>query len=228
MESHVFAVWDFMTLLRALQRDLTCVELPWVPRGDSLSRRLINEIVLAEESDEDGRGGYASHFELYLEAMKQAGANLSAIESFWRQLPLGRAVPEALASSGAPSEAREFVLSTWKVVESGSGVAIAAAFTLGREELIPAMFSALSDRLEDGSAHHVQGFRHYLERHIDLDGGQHGPAALRLLALLCGDNSALWSEAEAAVREALEARLTLWDGVQRRLVADEQGSSPAR
>ena len=67
MEHHVWAVWDFMTLVKALQRALTCVEPWWRPVGDVTSRRLINEIVLGEESDEDGRGGHRSHFELCLD-----------------------------------------------------------------------------------------------------------------------------------------------------------------
>jgi hypothetical protein len=73
MEHHVFAVWDFMSLLKSLQRCLTCVTVPWVPIGATGSRRLINEIVLAEESDER-LGGYASHFEWYLTAMAEASS----------------------------------------------------------------------------------------------------------------------------------------------------------
>src|SRR5580704_18311388 len=81
MEHHVFAVWDFMSLLKSLQRNLTCVELPWVPTGPTGSRRLINDIVLVEESDERG-DGFISHFELYLEGMAQAGADRAAIDAF--------------------------------------------------------------------------------------------------------------------------------------------------
>ena len=217
MQSHVFAVWDFMSLLKALQQKLTCVDLPWLPRGGSLSRRLVNEIVLAEESDDDGRGGYASHFELYLDAMTQVGADLSVIEQFGKRLADEASVLEALYQADVPDEARLFVLSTWKALASGSPVAIAAAFALGREELIPEMFVALSDRLDSTSPGQFDGFRFYLKRHIDLDGDEHGPAALRLVAALCGDDPRLWALAESSARQALEARLNLWDGVARRI-----------
>ena len=71
MEIHVFAVWDFMSLAKSLQNNLTCTEIPWYPTEDKVSRRLINEIILGEESDVDQKNNPASHFELYVESMKK-------------------------------------------------------------------------------------------------------------------------------------------------------------
>ena len=95
LEHHVFAVWDFMSLLKSLQRNLTCVEVPWVPTGPTGSRRLINDIVLVEESDERG-SGFISHFELYLDGMAEAGADTSVIDAFIDRLRAKRPVLEAI------------------------------------------------------------------------------------------------------------------------------------
>ena len=139
MEHHVFAVWDFMSLLKSLQRQLTCVELPWVPSGPTGSRRLINDIVLVEESDEL-HGGFISHFELYLAGMAQAGADRHIIDTFIGLLRQGAGVSAALTSAGVPVPAAEFVNTTWQFIQQAPVHSQAAAFAFGREDLIPDMF----------------------------------------------------------------------------------------
>ena len=217
MEHHAFAVWDFMTLLKALQRHLTCVDVPWVPTVDRQARRLVNEIVLAEESDDDGQGGFASHFELYLEAMTQAGANTLPIQAFVEAIRAGTPMNEALDSSDAPPAARAFVRSTWAFVESGSVAAMASAFTLGREELIPDLFRGLVASLDAREPGRLGLFRHYLDRHVELDGDDHGPMASRMLEAICGADPVRWRDSKFAALTALEARLALWDGVLARI-----------
>src|SRR6266498_2691714 len=140
MEHHVFAVWDFMSLLKSLQRRLTCVDLPWVPAGDPDCRRLINEIVLVEESDEVGDGKHLSHFELYLLGMEQAGARTEAIRAFLAALQDGETVASALQTARVPQPSRQFVSTTWDLLSHAPVHAQAAAFALGREDLIPEMF----------------------------------------------------------------------------------------
>ncbi len=162
MEHHVFAVWDFMSLLKALQIRLTGVTLPWTPQGHRNARRLINEIVLEEESDEDGEGGYISHFELYRGAMAQCGADTSRIDELVFRLHRGEPVVEALETTGVPEAAQAFVRTTWRIIQSRSTHSIAAAFTLGREELIPDMFRALVVDLDDRFPGQLRLFRFYL------------------------------------------------------------------
>jgi hypothetical protein len=212
MESHVFAVWDFMSLLKVLQRELTCIRVPWVPEGSSASRRLINEIVLGEESDEVG-GGYTSHFELYLDAMAQAGADRGPIDAFIRLLRTGHAVSHALAQSGAPQGASWFVASTWRFIEQTPLHCQAAAFAFGREDLIPEMFEQVAGIPDPDGALTV--FKDYLVRHIELDGDLHTPMAMRMLVDLCGDDPAKWADCADAAAAALAARAELWTSVAR-------------
>ena len=86
LESHVYAVWDFMSLLKALQSKLTCTTTPWFATQNPETRYLINEIVLAEESDLTLEGKRLSHFEMYVEAMKSCGAQTSELEAFLQHI----------------------------------------------------------------------------------------------------------------------------------------------
>jgi len=211
MRHHVFAVWDFMSLLKSLQRSLTCVQVPWVPQGFTGSRRLINDIVLVEESDELG-GGFISHFELYVDGMTQAGADRSAIDAFIGLIRQGRPVVTALREAGVPAPAAEFSGLTWKFIETAPLHCQAAAFAFGREDLIPDMFdkvvavnNAIGDKLSI--------FVDYLERHIQVDSEEHTPMAMQMLSDLCGDDDRKWRECEETVNTALAARSRLWDGI---------------
>ncbi len=112
-----------MTLLKALQRHLTCVTVPWTPTPHREARRLINEIVLAEESDEDGAGGFASHFESYLDAMRRPGRTRPDHPVRRRRSRAGDR-RRALAIAEAPRPGPGFVSTTWGFVESDSLPAI--------------------------------------------------------------------------------------------------------
>jgi hypothetical protein len=212
MEHHVFAVWDFMSLLKGLQKQLTCVEVPWRPARDRSAARLMNEIVLGEESDEDGEGGFASHYELYLRAMKDAGAETAAIEKFVARIDEGAGLETALEEANAPRAAAEFVEETFRTIEQGSLCSLAAAFTFGREDLLPSVFQKIVEQA-DGASGGFGRFKYYLDRHIQLDGDVHGPMAARLVRTLCGDVPERWRQAEAGAMGALRARMALWDGM---------------
>jgi hypothetical protein len=217
MEHHVFAVWDFMSLLKALQRRLCCVTVPWTPPTSPAACRLINEIVLAEESDEDGHGGYASHFDLYLRAMRKFGARTDRIDLFVEEIRQGRDVIRALETAGVPDTVRRFVSQTFETINGSDACAIASAFAFGREDLLPDVFRRIVNELAEVVAGGLEDFRYYLDRHIELDDGEHGPLAERLVEDLCGDDPARWQSAEDAAVRSLEARKLLWDGICERL-----------
>ena len=208
MEHHVYAVWDFMSLLKALQSLLTCTSSPWKPVGNSNVRRLINSIVLEEESDVDADDNPSSHYEMYLDAMKQCGANTEPIERF----------VEKVNKDNIPSVSNaidHFLSTTFGVINSNEAHKIASAFTFGREDLIPDMFTAIVD--EYNTENNLDKFVYYLERHIELDGGDHGPLALELISNLCGNDEKKWKEVEETAIASLIARKKLWDEVSSKL-----------
>jgi len=212
MRHHVFAVWDFMVLLKRLQKELTCTDVIWLPSEKPQLTRFINEIVLAEECDEDGNGAYNSHYMLYRLAMDECEADATEIDSFINLVKKGQQPESALLKvDNIPSSIRNFVHDNIVLAKTGKIHEVAAVFCLGRENVIPEMFQRLLPKISQiQTTNHI---KHYIVRHIEVDGDSHGPLATELLQYLAGDNPDSWKEAENASQKALSARIRLWDGV---------------
>lgn len=213
MENHVFAVWDFMSLLKSLQRELTCVAIPWRPSQSASACRLINEIVLAEESDVDRGGCPASHFDLYVASMRQAGADTTPIDLFLKSLDADGSLDDALQQVSILKATRDFVATTFDIIASNDVCQIASAFTFGREDLLPGVFQCIVDEVDARSEGKLVEFVYYLQRHIELDGDEHGLMAKKLMEELCGDSRSRWEAAEQAAVRSLRARLEMWDAI---------------
>jgi hypothetical protein len=218
MEAHVFAVWDFMSLLKGLQIGLTNTTLPWTPKGNPISRKLINEIVCGEESDVNELGEPMSHYEMYLEAMMQLGASTKKVNQFIQKIEIGTPVFIALQEVEVPQAVADFVNFSFEVLKRGKLHEIAAAFTFGREDLIPDMFVSILKDIDVSSEVKMDKLIYYFERHIEVDGGEHGPMALSMISELCGNDEQKWTEVAEISKLALEVRVGLWNGIEELLV----------
>jgi hypothetical protein len=211
MNHHVFAVWDFMCLAKRLQRDLTSLQELWLPPDRPSLARFINSIILSEESDVDPYEQAASHFGIYLGAMEETGASTEPVRRFIDLLREGVDVQSGLAAVGAPPSVLRFVSSTLQVVREGTTIEVLASFLFGREDLIPEMFARLLPQWTDSQQ--ARRFAYYVNRHIQIDGEEHGPLGLSTLAEMAGHNVASWQTAEQAAQSAIKARIALWDGI---------------
>jgi Protein of unknown function (DUF3050) len=212
MEMHVFAVWDFMSLVKRLQSEVTCRRLPWMPPVKAQLARFANEVVLGEESDLGPDRTPVSHFELYLQAMDEIGADTTVIRDFIRKIAEGEPWDAMLGKLIAPEGTAEFVNKTLRCAIGGSVVEVASYFFFGREDVIPDMFKRLL-RLWGNGATEMPHFAYYLERHIELDGDSHGPWGQEMLMTLAGRSESNWKEATSAAKSAIGSRIKLWDSV---------------
>lgn len=220
MEHHVYSVWDFMSLLKYLQRSMAPSDSPWMPTGDAditSAQRFINEIVLGEETDDglpdaEGKPTFVSHFDLYLGAMKEVGADTRPVLAFLKSVRKN-GIEKALRTAKIPEPSRRFMQTTFGFIDTDKTHVVAAAFALGREQVIPGMFRALLADMKI-SKKKAPLFYYYLERHIHLDDELHGPLSIKLLAHLCGGSAAKQRASAKAGRNAIEARIEFWDGVR--------------
>jgi hypothetical protein len=219
MEDHVFAVWDFMSLLKRLQQDMTCVTVPWFPADNAKAARLINDIVIGEETDVDPDGSYVSHLDLYRHAMAEIGASTRQFDRFCSLVQIGVPVEIALRQIGAPPHVQTFVAHTMTLANSGSTEEVLAAFFYGREDIIPEMFQRLLRRLDDmrRSNERLRHFVYYIDRHIELDGDSHGPKGRELVKELVANAPDRQERALRAACSSINARIELWNGTLNKL-----------
>ncbi len=215
MSHHVYAVWDYMSLVKYLQNRIAPVRFPWMPEGEPALRHFINQLVLREESDQStGRHGepiYRSHFELYLDAMREVGANADIPHEFLSKVRTD-GIEQALESDLLPEPSRRFSQTTFCIIDEDRPHLAAAALALGRERIIPSMFQSFLRNMAI-DAGQAPLFHLYLQRHIHLDETLHTGLPLRLLEVLCADDPARLEQAEAAAEESICARLRFWDGI---------------
>jgi len=214
MAHHVHSVWDFMSLIKYLQFTVAPARWPWTPGIDPTIQRFINELVLEEETDAagpDAPGEFSSHFQLYLGAMREIGAD-PTIPARFVEIAGRDGITAALASGLAPAPSAAFNRVTFGFIDSGKAHAVAAALSLGREHIIPAMFRALLQRMAVSETQ-APIFHYYLNRHIHLDEDFHAPLSLRLLNGLCEGDAVKLAEARDAAIRAVDARVEFWDGV---------------
>jgi pyrroloquinoline quinone (PQQ) biosynthesis protein C len=211
MEHHIYAVWDFMSLVKKVQAIFAPIKTPWLPSKHTKYRRFVNEIILAEESDTLLDGRVMSHCEMYLEAMKEIGARTRPFENFIEALQ-SHGLESSEVEEIVPESALAFMKHTFSVVNSKQAHCIIGAFCYARENVIPGMFQSLLNQssITDEEA---PTFMEYLKKHIELDADEHGPMAIKMVDLACGGRVKYTREVEMIVTHSIQARITFWDGV---------------
>ena len=224
-ENHIYAVWDFMSLLKALQIKLTCTKTPWIPNSNSQTAYLINEIVLAEETDINQAGERKSHYELYLDAMIDIGARTEKPVKIINEIANSEDIFNTIDNINIHPNIREFLNFTFSVIKEGKPHEIAAIFTFGRENLIPNMFNEILREFEKNVTQgDISKLIYYFERHIELDEDEHGPMALEMVSMLAENDPKKWNEIESISIQALEKRILLWDAINEQ-IQDKSWSS---
>ena len=212
--NHIFAVWDFMSLLKALQNNLTCTKVPWTPNKNSETAYLINEIVLAEETDISQDGKRKSHYELYLDAMIDIGVKVENIEKNIMLLSSSDSIENYIDKLDIHTKIKEFLKFTFSIIDEGKPHKIAAIFTFGRENLIPNMFNEILHEFQNNfTEKDISKLIYYFERHIELDEDEHGPMALQMVNELAENDPLKWEEIRDISIVALEKRIGLWDAI---------------
>ena len=215
MQHHVYAVWDFMSLIKALQRHLAPNNIPWTQPKNARFANFINTLVLEEESDlaltDAIDSTHASHFQSYCQAMHEVGADTKPIFEFTKCVH-EQGLNDALKLPSVPKSASQFMHFTFSVIDHNEVHMLAAAIAYGREILVPQLYRSIQQQLPN-CATHTHALHAYLQRHIELDEQEHGPLAMQMVQELCGDSRKKQAQAIDVAEQALTTRIKFWNGI---------------
>jgi pyrroloquinoline quinone (PQQ) biosynthesis protein C len=151
--------------------------------------------------------------------MAEIGANTEPITKFLQSVEKD-GIDFALVDSWIPEPSEKFMRNTFDIIQRGKVHEIAAAFTYGRETVIPAMFRRLANQLNINAVE-APRFNYYLERHVEVDKDDHGPFALKLMEELCENHPLKIVEAENTAVKSIQARIEFWSQVENAILVDQ-------
>lgn len=213
MEHDVFTTWDYMCLLKALYEKMGCVTVPWFPPEHSDTALFIQKIMSTTESDRGLDGEYhASHFEWYLQAMREANAHIIPMQNFLDYLKKEVSLVDALGNIKAPDFIQEFVSTTFLFCEQPMNQ-IVAAFVFGREMIANTIATRLFEQLKKLPCKELEILTYYFQRQIELNTEIRLAADFEMLVNLCQQDLLKWWQVEVSAQLALRARLELFDGI---------------
>ncbi len=224
IEHHVICVWSYNFLLRDIHQELVTMIHPLNSQSQKEAIRLVSEMILEEEVEEQNDGTLVSHLEIYLEAMQDLGANISPIVSFFDLQDSGQTWQTALKHAHFPTAVSRYARKMSRIAEGPLHERAAALFYEG-EPFIPDAFLMRLGLL--GNAVKIGRLLDYFERHIE---GLKRPgfsASGRLVEILCGDDEQMALEAEKAAEEAMKNRVDLWNQISDKLETLPQPIKPA-
>jgi len=149
---------------------------------------------------------------MYLDAMHQVDADTTDINTFILNLKSGKSIDLSFDELSIEKRVADFVKFSFSVIDTNKPHLVASAFTFGREDVIPDMFIEILKNSDSENTSYNK-LRYYLQRHIDLDGDEHGPLSLKMISELCQEDDQKWDEALSIARQSLEKRILLWDAI---------------
>lgn len=210
LERHVICAWSYRAFLQSIQRELVNLSLPVNSDDHKEALRHVSELILDEEVEDRGNGRFASHMELYLEAMQELKCDLAPVLSFFDMLESGIEPLTAVEDAGFPLEVIKYARQALSLIREPLHVRAAALFYEG-EPFIPDRFLYQLYRLGDFMP--VEKLLDYFESHIE---GLKRPGfslAGRLVEIFCKTDPLLNREAEAAAEKMMSFRLDLWNAM---------------